>query len=71
MNIIESCEQGSAEWLSMRLSKVTASRVKDVLSKGRGKECDPGEFRSNGHNYKQHQCLLKMSIHAMCLMQNL
>ena len=36
MNIIESCEQGSAEWLSMRLGKVTASRVKDVLSKGRG-----------------------------------
>ncbi len=37
MNIIETCEQGSAEWLSMRLGKVTASRVKDVLSKGRGK----------------------------------
>lgn len=36
MNIIESCEQGSTEWLSMRLGKVTASRVKDVLSKGRG-----------------------------------
>ena len=36
MNIIESCEQGSAEWLSMRLRKVTASRVKDVLTKGRG-----------------------------------
>ena len=36
MNIIESCEQGSEEWLSMRLGKVTASRVKDVLSKGRG-----------------------------------
>ncbi len=37
MNIIGTCEQGSAEWLSMRLGKVTASRVKDVLSKGRGK----------------------------------
>jgi len=36
VNIIESCEQGSAEWLSMRLGKVTASRVKDVLTKGRG-----------------------------------
>lgn len=36
MNIIETCEQGSAEWLSMRLGKVTASRVKDVMSKGRG-----------------------------------
>lgn len=36
MNIIESCEQGSEEWLSMRLGKVTASRVKDVLTKGRG-----------------------------------
>ncbi|MCP4393469.1 MAG: YqaJ viral recombinase family protein [Alphaproteobacteria bacterium] len=37
MNIIETCEQGSAEWLSMRLGKVTASRVKGVLSKGRDK----------------------------------
>jgi exodeoxyribonuclease (lambda-induced) len=36
MNIIETCEQGSAEWFQMRLGKVTASRVKDVLSKGRG-----------------------------------
>ena len=36
MNIIETCEQGSYEWLSMRLGKVTASRVKDVLTKGRG-----------------------------------
>ena len=36
MKIIESCEQGSAEWLSMRLGKITASRVKDVLTKGRG-----------------------------------
>jgi putative phage-type endonuclease len=36
MNIIETCEQGSTEWLAMRLGKVTASRVKDVLTKGRG-----------------------------------
>jgi exodeoxyribonuclease (lambda-induced) len=36
MKIIETCEQGSAEWLQMRLGKVTASKVKDVLSKGRG-----------------------------------
>ena len=36
MIIIETCEQGSEEWLSMRLGKVTASRVKDVLTKGRG-----------------------------------
>tara|TARA_R110000851_G_scaffold160243_1_gene303460 strand:+ start:3893 stop:4519 length:627 start_codon:yes stop_codon:yes gene_type:complete len=36
MNIIETCEQGSAEWLAMRLGKVTASKVSDVLSKGRG-----------------------------------
>lgn len=36
MKIIESCEQGSAEWLSMRLGKITASRVKDVLTNGRG-----------------------------------
>ena len=36
MNIIETCEQGSAEWLSLRLGKVTASKVSDVLSKGRG-----------------------------------
>lgn len=37
MNIIETCEQGSPEWLQMRLGKVTASRVADVMSKGRGK----------------------------------
>jgi putative phage-type endonuclease len=36
MEIIETCEQGSDEWLAMRLGKVTASRVADVLSKGRG-----------------------------------
>ena len=36
MNIIESCEQGSAAWHEMRLGKVTASKMKDVLSKGRG-----------------------------------
>ena len=36
MNIIETCEQGSEAWLLMRLGKVTASRVKDVLTKGRG-----------------------------------
>ena len=36
MKIIETCEQGSEEWLSMRLGKVTASRVSDVMSKGRG-----------------------------------
>ena len=36
MNIIKSMEQGSDEWLSLRLGKVTASRMKDVLSKGRG-----------------------------------
>ncbi len=36
MRIIESVEQGSQEWLDMRLGKVTASRVADVLTKGRG-----------------------------------
>ena len=36
MKIITTCEQGSDEWLSMRLGKITASRVKDVLTKGRG-----------------------------------
>ena len=36
MKIIESCEQGSEEWLQMRLGKVTASRVSDVITNGRG-----------------------------------
>ena len=36
MNIITTCEQGSPEWLAMRLGKVTASRIKDVLANGRG-----------------------------------
>ena len=36
MNIIDTMEQGSADWLALRLGKVTASKVKDVLTKGRG-----------------------------------
>ena len=35
MKVIESCEQGSEEWLRMRLGKVTASRVSDVIKGGR------------------------------------
>ena len=37
MKIIETCVQGSDEWLAMRLGKVTASKVSEVISKGRGK----------------------------------
>jgi len=37
VKIIETCDQGSDEWLAMRLGKVTASRVSEVISKGRGK----------------------------------
>jgi putative phage-type endonuclease len=36
MNIIKDCEQGSDAWLYLRLGKVTASRIKDLLSKGKG-----------------------------------
>lgn len=36
MNIIESMEQGSQEWLELRLGKVTASKFKDVITNGRG-----------------------------------
>lgn len=36
MRIIKEMEQGSADWLALRLGKVTASRMSDVLSKGRG-----------------------------------
>lgn len=36
MNIIYDIEQGSDEWLALRLGKLTASRFKDVLTKGRG-----------------------------------
>jgi len=36
MKIITDVEQGSAAWLAMRLGKVTASKMKDLLSKGRG-----------------------------------
>jgi putative phage-type endonuclease len=31
-------EQGSAEWLAIRLGKVTASRITDVLAKGKSSE---------------------------------
>lgn len=36
MHIIESIEQGSSEWLELRLGKVTASKFKDVMTNGRG-----------------------------------
>ena len=36
MNVITTCEQGSPEWLSLRLGKVTASRIKEVIANGRG-----------------------------------
>jgi len=34
--IIDQIEQGTPEWHSLRLGKITASRMADVLSKGRG-----------------------------------
>ena len=36
MNIITEMEQGTDEWLALRLGKITASRMKELLSKGRG-----------------------------------
>lgn len=36
MNIIYDIEQGSDEWLELRLGKLTASKFADVISKGRG-----------------------------------
>ena len=36
MKIIRDIEQGTDEWKELRLGKVTASRLSDVLSKGRG-----------------------------------
>lgn len=36
MNIIKDVEQGTDEWHDMRIGHITASRFKDVLSKGRG-----------------------------------
>lgn len=36
MRIIYDVEQGSEEWLMMRLGKLTASKFADVMSKGRG-----------------------------------
>ncbi|OIN52925.1 lambda exonuclease family protein [Pseudomonas costantinii] len=38
-------QQGSDEWIRARLGKVTASKVKDVMTKGRGKE--PSATRRN------------------------
>lgn len=38
-------QQGSEEWIAARLGKVTASRVKDVMSKGRGSA--PSATRKN------------------------
>lgn len=36
MQVINNIEQGTDEWLELRLGKVTASRLADVMSKGRG-----------------------------------
>lgn len=36
MNIIRDIQQGSDEWLELRLGKITASKLADVISKGRG-----------------------------------
>lgn len=36
MKIIRDIQQGSDEWLELRLGKITASKLSDVLSKGRG-----------------------------------
>lgn len=36
MKIIESIEQGSQEWLELRVGKVTASKFKDVMTNGKG-----------------------------------
>ena len=36
MQIIKDIEQGSAEWLEMRLGMITASKMKDLMSNGRG-----------------------------------
>ena len=36
MNIIWDIEQGSDEWLALRLGKLTASKFADVISKGHG-----------------------------------
>jgi len=37
MEIIRDIEQGTAEWLALRLGWITASKYKDVLSGGKGK----------------------------------
>ena len=47
MNIIETCEQGSAEWLALRLGKVTASRFAVTMMKGKKK----GEPSKTAHDY--------------------
>lgn len=36
MKIINNVDQGSEEWLKIRLGKITASRMKDLMSNGRG-----------------------------------
>lgn len=36
MKIIESVQQGSQDWLELRLGKVTASKFSDVMTNGRG-----------------------------------
>ena len=42
MEIIRNIAQGSEEWLKLRIGRATASRFKDVMTKGRGEEFGKG-----------------------------
>lgn len=56
MKIIESIEQGTPEWFELRLGKVTGSRFKDVMSKGRGNA--PSKTR---HSYMMDLAIEKIT----------
>ena len=48
MKIIKDIEQGSQDWLDLRLGKITASRVADIMSNGRsGKPSQKAESYMN------------------------
>lgn len=50
MRIVE-CEQGTAQWLTERVGRITASRVTEALSKFKAKNKD-GEETAERRNYK-------------------
>ena len=65
MNIIHDIEQGTPEWLSLRLGKVTASRFKDVMTNGRG-----GATSKTSESYMMELAIEKITGNSLPFFEN-